>query len=123
MPSVGFLDRLFGAASDEPELSRSRERVRSLARLATRAELRRPGTLERSFGGMSRPAGSFATGFLGVFAGLLVGSAVAERFFDDAGPAEALADEGGEEDVEAGDADSELGGDFGGGDFGDFGGF
>ena len=86
---------------------------RSLARLATRSEMRQPGSLERSFGGMGGFGGTMASSFLGAFAGLLVGSAIAEQFLGDDGAADQSAD---------GDFG---GGDFGGGDFGggDFGGF
>lgn len=106
---------------------------RSLARLATRTEMRQPGSLERSFGGMSGRemgfGGSMASSFLGAFAGLLVGSAIAEQFFGDEGSGQSAAEDGGDGDVDAGDAGDgggDLGGgDLGGGDFGggDFGGF
>ena len=103
---------------------------RSLARLATRTEMRQSGALERSFGGMGSRGigygGLMAGSFLSAFAGILVGSAIAEQFFgdasydqgsaegDDAGQADADVDAG-----DAGDFGGELGGgDFGGGDFG-----
>lgn len=106
---------------------------RSLARLATRTEMRQPGTLERSFGGMSGRGmgfgGSMASSFLGAFAGLLIGSAIAEQFFGDEAADQSAAEGDGEAD-DAGDADAGDGGDLGGGDFGggdfgggDFGGF
>ena len=45
---------LEGLSSDLPPQERTdRDDPQSLARLATRAELRRPGTLERTFGGMN----------------------------------------------------------------------
>jgi hypothetical protein len=105
---------------------------RSLARLATRQEMRQPGSLERSFGGMSGRGmgfgGSMASSFLGAFAGLLIGSAIAEQFFGDEGSDQSA--DGGDGDAgdggDAGDAGGDFdGGDFGGGDFGggDFGGF
>jgi hypothetical protein len=99
----------------------------SLARTATRAELREPGTMDRAFGGgWSGPGlGSF---FLSSLAGAFIGSAIAQSFFGDPG-----ADAGGVQDsgqtgdsadtADAGDSgDFGDGGDFGGGDFGDFGG-
>jgi hypothetical protein len=108
---------------------------RSLARLATRTEMRRPGSLERSFGGMNARGmgfgGTMASSFLGAFAGLLIGSAIAEQFFGDEGTDQS-ADGGEDGDADAGDAGDagDTGGDFGGGDFGggdfgggDFGGF
>ena len=116
---------------------------RSLARMATRAEMRRPGTLERAFGGMSGPGmgiglgGLMAGSFLSSFAGVLIGSAIAQQFFDDSGSdggdgggsdaGDAGDDSGQDASADAGDggdAGGDFGGDFGGGDFGggDFGG-
>ena len=94
---------------------------RALARMATRAELRQPGTLERSFGGMSL-GGMFAGSLLGSIAGTVIGSAIAHQFlggFDGGG----WGDEAGVEpeqweDASAGD-DAGFGDDFGG-DVGDF---
>jgi hypothetical protein len=104
----------------------------SLARTATRAELRQPGTIERvasgpGLGGM----------FLSTLAGAFIGTAIAGAFFGDYGqPVDAgdqsvdagQAQEGYGETADAGGGDfgSDFGGgdlgDFGGGDFGDFGG-
>jgi hypothetical protein len=102
---------------------------RSLARLATRTEMRQPGALERSFGGMgTRGIGSgglMAGSFLSAFAGILIGSAIAEQFFGDAGydQGSVEGDDAGQADADATDA-GDFGGDLGGGDFGggDFGG-
>lgn len=69
---------------------------RSLARLATRAEMRQPGFMERTFGGMSLGGGMgmgggigmgglLAGGFLSSLAGGFVGSAIAQSFFDNDG--------------------------------------
>ncbi len=105
----------------------------SLARTATRAEMRQPGTIERAWGGSGMPGlGSL---FLYSLAGSFIGSAIAQSFFDnDPGPDGAgdSADQGQEasDDVggdtgDAGDFGGDVGGgDFGGGDFGggDFGG-
>ena len=114
-----------------------------LARTATRAELRRPGTLERSFGGMGMGGGvgfggMMAGSFLSTIAGVVVGSAIANAFFADEGyddgggeGANAGQGEGGEGGEAGADAGGDgggdsggFGGDFGGGDFGggDFGG-
>jgi hypothetical protein len=104
---------------------------RSLARMATRAEMRQPGTMERTFGSAGVPG--LGSMFLSTLAGAFVGSAIADAFFDndasateaaDAGGAEADADAGGS-GYDGGDAGGDFGGgDFGGGDFGggDFGG-
>ena len=126
------------ATSDDPQ---------SLARMATRAEMRRPGTLERSFGGGMGGGGGIGMGgliagsLLTSIAGAFVGTAIADAMFDDndngddsddGGSADGGSDDGGSGD--GGDADAGSGGtdsggfdsagDFGGGDFGggDFGG-
>jgi hypothetical protein len=95
----------------------------SLARTATRAELRQPGTMERAFGGgWNGPGlGSF---FLSSLAGAFIGSAIADTVFGDPGADTASASDAGDT-ADAGDTGD--GGDFGGegdfgGDFGDFGG-
>lgn len=93
----------------------------SLARTATRAELRQPGTMERAFGGgWNGPGlGSF---FLSSLAGAFIGSAIADSLFGDPGADGAASSDAGD----PGDTgDLGDGGDFGGdvgGDFGDFGG-
>jgi hypothetical protein len=114
-----------GATSDE--------NPRSLARLATRAEMRQPGTLERTWSGM--PAGLGMGGlmmgnFMSTIAGVMVGSMIADAFLGNAGydqgsieAADASADTSGAEGGDFGAGDSgfgDMGGDFGG--FGDFGG-
>ena len=90
----------------------------SLARTATRAELREPGVLERTWSGPG-----LGGMFLSTLAGAFIGSAIAQQFFaDDASAGEPGA---GTESEAAGDTgDSGAGGgDLGGGDFGgDFGG-
>ena len=119
----------------------------ALARTATRAEMRQPGTLERRFGGMGGMGapgmgfgGMMAGSLLGTIAGVVVGSAIADAFFNDSGydGGDSGADTGAEETGEAGNDGGDTGdyggeefgsgdfgsGDFGGGDFGggDFGG-
>jgi hypothetical protein len=75
-----------------PEHERARsDDPRSLARMATRAELRQPGILERTFGNMGGGYGGpgfgsiFASSLLGSIAGYVIGSAIADQFFADAG--------------------------------------
>jgi len=124
---------------------------RDLARLATRTELRRPGTIERVFSGQGAYGGfgggsGFGGGFLPMLAGAFMGTAIANAMFgglggfggiDDAaayegaGMSGAPDDPGGRtlggswgesgESGDAGDVGTD-GGDFGG-DFGDLGGF
>ena len=108
------------AASDDPA---------SLARMATRAELRRPGTLERSFERMPAMGGVgfFGGTFLSTLAGVFVANALFDAFLGDGGGGEgggenADGGEGGDAGADAGlgDVGADAGGDFGG--FGDFGG-
>lgn len=111
----------------------------SLARTATRAEVRQPGTIERAWGTGTGPG--MGSWFLSTLAASFIGTAIAQSFFDndagydqggdqsadqgsDTGEAE-TADYGGDEyGGDAGDTGDFGGGDFGGGDFGggDFGG-
>jgi hypothetical protein len=94
---------------------------RSLARMATRAEANRPGTVERAFGGSGSMLGGMGGTLLGSFAAAFAGSLVAQSLFSELGGEEA-----GAEEADAGDAGGDAGsGDFGGGDFGggDVGGF
>lgn len=132
-------------AEHVPPAERRGDDPASLARMATRTEMRRPGTLERTLGG----GGGYGAGpgfgamvggsLLGTVAGVVVGSAIADALFGPAfgdlgsdGFAEAGegADAAGADDAGAGSgtdggdhAGEEYGGDAGGGDFGgDFGG-
>ena len=118
---------------------------RSLARAATRAEIRQPGILERAFGGYGPGygggygpgyRGGYGGGFggpgfggpgfgsivggslLGTIGGLVIGSAVADALFDN-GPGD-----GGLFGGDEGYGDGYGGGDYGGGDYGggDYGG-
>jgi len=103
--------------SDDPQ---------SLARLATRAEVRQPGTIEQTFSRM--PAGPGLGGmFLSTLAGAFVGTALYGAFSrdHDAGQAggqdTAAADQpaaDGSQDAGADSGYADSGGDFGGGDFG-----
>lgn len=97
----------------------------SLARLATRAEVRQPGTLERNFAGLGGRGGGVggmvAGSLLGGIAGAVIGSAIAQSFFSGAGDAGggdaaagAMQADGGADMADAGDD-----GDFDGGDFDD----
>jgi hypothetical protein len=95
----------------------------SLARMATRAEMRQPGVMERLFGGTQGGPGfgsMLAGSLLGSIAGTVLGSMVAQHFL--AGPAAAespaalgYGDQGEMEDAESEDLDSEdVDEDFGG---------
>ena len=100
------------------------EDSRALGRIATRAELRQPGVMERT---LSQPGLGFGASLLSSFAAGFVGSMVAQSFFSalggfgDAGATDAT---GSADDGSAADDDDfgigDLGGDdFSGGDFGD----
>jgi hypothetical protein len=123
------------ATSDDP---------RDLARMATRAEMRNPGTLERNFGQSRGPGFGSILGasMLGTIGGMVIGSAVADMMFGnsfgdpaqdfaggeesggEAGGAEEAGAEGGDPGAEAGSepveaSGADAGGDAGGGFFGD----
>ena len=100
----------------------------SLARTATRAEIRQPGTIERAWGGGGPGLGTW---FLSTLAASFIGTAIAQSFFDnDPGARRRVSRPGDSGGDSAGDdyggdvAEADTGGDFGGGDFGggDFGG-
>ena len=112
------------AQSDDP---------RSLARMATRAELRQPGTMERALGGGGGGigmGGMIAGGLLASVAGAFVGTAIADAMFDfnDSGESSRGGRRGRGRPARrrrmGGDADGDGGGGygddggFGGGDFG-----
>jgi hypothetical protein len=95
-------------ASERPVLERAAADPQTLARAATRAEMRQPGVLERMFGraapaqGMAPAAGMGMGGFggmmagslLGSVAGTVLGSAIAHQFLSQPTHAQALSDMG-----------------------------
>jgi len=109
----------------------------SLARTATRAEVRQPGTIERAWGPGATGMG-MGSWFLTTLAASFIGTAIAQSFFD-SDPAFSGEDGSGSDGSDGGDASGDTadtgdmggdigggdfgGGDMGGGDFGDFGGF
>jgi len=118
------------------------EDPRALARMATRAEMRQPGTLERTFGGIGPAGGGVGLGglmagtFFSSMAGMFVGSMIANSFFGYGAPAgfDQSTAEGSSEGYNEGqtaDTGQDAGGDYAGGDYsggyeqaggGDFGG-
>jgi len=111
-------------------LAQSGDDSQALARAATRAEMRQPGTMERAFGGaggvMPGFGGMLAGSLLGSIAGTVIGSYVAQQFFaDDAGGGDSVGDSGNEAETSSNEADygqdetADAGSDFGdfGGDF------
>ena len=122
-------------AGHVPENELRNDDPASLARAATRAEIRQPGTIERAWGSGGAGFG-LGSWFLTTLAASFIGTAIAQSFFDnDAGGADggssgddgSSGDAAGSEDGWSSEASSDAGadgGDFGGGDFGggDFGG-
>jgi hypothetical protein len=102
---------------------------RSLARLATRAEMRQPGTIERAFGRGGMGMGGMGMGGLGMGAGLLgsfatafAGTLAAQALFSDLADGELFdGPDGGDQDDAGGDQ-GDAGGDYGGADMADAGG-
>lgn len=89
------------ADSDDPQ---------ALARMATRAEMRQPGTLERNLGGVGI-GGVVAGSLLGTVAGAFIGTSIAMSPLGGYDGDDAATDADGDPDGDAG------GGDFGGGGF------
>ena len=65
--------------------ARSQADPKTLAQMATRAELRQPGVLQRTFGGMGGMGigGLMAGSLLSSIAGGFIGSMIAQQFFHD----------------------------------------
>ena len=96
----------------------------SLARTATRAEIRQPGTIERAWGGAGAGPG-LGSWFLTTLAASFIGTAIAQSFFDNDAGFDGSGDGAGDSTGDAGgDSTGDYGGDVAGGDFGggDFGG-
>ena len=122
-------------ATAAPQEAGTSSEPADLARAATRAEMRSPGTLQNtfsrgSFGGMGM-GGMVMGSMMGTIAGVVVGSAIAHTLFDgyDQSPeAQEAGDTGGDAGSEggdagdpggdAGDAGGDVGGDVGGSDAG-----
>lgn len=122
------------SAQVPPEERATSDDPRQLARMATRAEMRSPGTLERSFGpgtmggvGMGGLlAGSLLASVAGAFIGTSIAGAMLSGFDGDPDGGDVAADDGGSggDEGSSGDYGGDYGGDVGGGDFGgDLGGF
>jgi hypothetical protein len=114
-------------AQHVPETELRGDDPASLARAATRAEVRQPGTIERAWGSGGAGFG-LGSWFLTTLAASFIGTAIAQSFFDNDQGAygDQQAEGDGGETADAGmDDQGDFGGDdFGGGDIGggDFGG-
>jgi hypothetical protein len=77
-------------AAERASVVRAGDSPEQLARVATRSEIRQPGVLERIFGGVGAAPGSagpglgtfFAGSFLSSMAGTVLGSMMAQHFFN-----------------------------------------
>lgn len=99
-----------------PEAERARSTdPHEMARMATRAEMRQPGMMERTLGGQRGPGmGSMIAGtLLASVAGAFIGTAIADAFFDDEmmGGEELAAEDPGVEDPGADMGGEDFGGD------------
>jgi hypothetical protein len=98
---------------------------RALARVATRAEIRQPGLMERTLG--ASPGAGFGANLLGSFAAAFAGSMVASSFFSALGGFDGFGEDVGGAGDQGDDPDGSLAGvgdldgagDLDGGDFGD----
>ncbi|MBC8160385.1 MAG: hypothetical protein H7Z42_04125 [Roseiflexaceae bacterium] len=122
------LQQLSQALPDSERRAYTTDDPRTLARMATRADLRQPGTVERAFGGAGGMGmgGMMAGSLMSSLAGAFIGTTIANQFFNESADFGTGQDVSTEQDAtqaqETGLEDG--GGDFGGGDFGggDFGG-
>jgi len=110
-------------AAETPDGERTTDdSPQSLARMATRAEMRQPGTLERSFGGRGGVGmgGIFAGSMLGSIAGVFIGTAIAQQMLADGPGGDPGADESaaGDHGMESDGGGGFDGGGLGGSDFG-----
>jgi len=114
--------RELNAAAPENEriADPARADPRTLARMATRAELRQPGTIERTLGGPGL-GGMFASSPMGSVVGSVIGSAIAHQFLggfshEPATGEEPASDAAAGDDADVAEADSgDSGDDLGGG--------
>jgi hypothetical protein len=122
------LQQLSQALPESERRAYTSDDPRTLARMATRAEMRQPGTIERSFGGVGMGGigmgGMLAGSLMSSLAGAFIGTAIANQFFDQSADVGAEQDLGAEQDVGAEQdlAQDEVGGFEDGGGFDDAGG-
>ena len=100
-------------ASERPFAEQNALSPQTLARLATRAEMRQPGSTERMFGqaGGASLGGVMAGSLLSSIAGAVIGSMIARQFFDGVGQNPTEGWESAEADPAA-DDNFDMGGDF-----------
>jgi hypothetical protein len=106
--------------ANERVTDESRPDPRTLARMATRSELRQPGVLERSLQGPGL-GGMFGSSLMGSIVGSVLGSAIAHQMFGGSHPDPGTQDEATSDAVasDEGEADADDLDDFGGDDMGD----
>lgn len=113
-------------AAERATAARTGDDPQALARLATRAEMRQPGTMERTFGGMGGGAGLgrlMAGSFLSTIAGVVVGSMIAQQFFNHDDVSGGTADAAQQADADTSQDVEQHAFNDSGGDIGDAGGF
>ena len=105
------LEQLRQATPESERTATTSDDPRTLARLATRAELRQPGTMERLFGGTAGPGfgGLLAGSFLGSLAGTVIGSMIAREFLAHAMDRETTVESGSDRDLASEDTDVDTG--------------
>ncbi|MCC6194930.1 MAG: hypothetical protein IT518_10730 [Burkholderiales bacterium] len=98
-----LLDEFAGtmSAAERGAALRAGDAPGALARVATRAELREPGSTERAWNRMGAApgmgfGGMFGSSLLGSLAGSVLGTVIANRFFDQHPEASSLSGSGGE---------------------------
>jgi hypothetical protein len=100
-------------ASERPLAEQNALSPQTLARLATRAEMRQPGSTERMFGqaGGASLGGVMAGSLLSSIAGAVIGSMIARQFFKDTDHGAAGLEGAAEPDQDSGfgDADQSMG--------------
>jgi hypothetical protein len=106
--------------ANERVTDESRADPRTLARMATRSELRQPGILERSLQGPGL-GGMFASSLMGSIVGSVLGSAIAHQMLGGFPHDSGAGDEGTSDAVasDEGEADADDVGDYAGDDMGD----
>jgi hypothetical protein len=104
-------------ASERALAEEAHDNPRALARLATRTEIRQPGTMERTFGqaGGVSLGGLMAGSLLSTIAGTVIGSMIAREFFAGERAGATGSEAAGETGQEDGLADADQASDDGGG--------
>ena len=121
------LQQLAATMPEHERAAGTQDDPKTLARLATRAELRQPGSIERAFGadprmggmgGMGMFGGSLLSSLAAGFVGSMIANQLFESFDNDAAFAESDAGQQADTQEPLDSQAADLGGDFGGDDIG-----